>query len=92
MSDEVIGKWIKSALGDFHIYYHPQQGIILGQNVSYTDNVRHSDRAVCFNKSGDVTYQYTVEGNPVHLTITDESAKILIANFLDLVQHVTAGQ
>ncbi len=88
MSEKPVGKWIKNAAGDYHIYHMQDKGIVIGQNVSYQDNIQHTDRAICIKPDGNVVYQYTVDGQPVIIPISESALKVCLSNMLDLIMNL----
>ena len=84
------GKWVKVQDGDVHTYFHDEQGVCIGENKSYKDDVKYSDRAICIRPDGQAFYQYIKEGVPIQIKIADAAFKIIVRNALNLAEELLA--
>jgi hypothetical protein len=82
------GKWVKVHDGDVHTYFLSEQGICIGENKSYKDDINFSDRVIVIKPTGEVFYQYNSGGAPVQIKVSDEIFKTIVRNALSLAEQL----
>lgn len=86
LDGDTRGVWLQDKDGDVHIYSAKSaDGIVIGQNKSYTDEIGFSDLAVIF-KNNEVTLQYADAGEPKFIVVDPNLAKVLLVGLLQTLK------
>ena len=82
------GVWLSNEdkQGDVHIRLNKTEGIVIGENLSYTDKINYSDIALVLSEDG-LRVQYEENGEPVVKEIKGSVVANLLKDFLTKVKE-----